>query len=111
VGDVGSVGHLEAGGDRFAGELEGCGFAGKLKGDNMEGLELESSDAEGVGLEGAQLGSSEDGKIAEEGEGSSMELESAQRGSLRGVKSPRRWKVAMGRSGARGRTAWEFGGW
>jgi hypothetical protein len=35
--------------------LEGGKFAVKLKGDNMESLELESSDAEGVGLEGAQL--------------------------------------------------------
>jgi hypothetical protein len=49
--------------------LEGGGFAGNLKGDNMEGLELESSDAEGVGLEGAQPGSSEGGKIVEEGDG------------------------------------------
>jgi hypothetical protein len=65
--------------------LEGSGFAGKLKGDNMEGLELESSDAEGVGLEGAQLGSSEGGKIAEaEVEGSnadSMELEGTHHGA------------------------------
>jgi hypothetical protein len=47
VGDVGSVGHLEAGGDRFAGYLEGCefaealggsGFAEALKGSNAEGV-------------------------------------------------------------------------
>jgi hypothetical protein len=61
--------------------LEGGGFSGKLKGDNMEGLELESSDAEGVGLEGAQLE------------------------SMRVVKLPRRSKVAMGRSEAREHTA------
>jgi hypothetical protein len=89
--------------------LEGGGFARKLKGDNMEDLELESSDAEGVGLEGAQLGSSEGGKIAEaEVDGSnadSMKLECAQLESLRVVKLPRRSKVAMGRSGAREHTA------
>jgi hypothetical protein len=61
--------------------LEGGGFAGKLKGDNLEGFELESSDAEGVGLEGAQLE------------------------CLRVVKLPRRSKVAMGRSGAQEHTA------
>jgi hypothetical protein len=38
VGDVGSVGHLEAGGDRFAGYVEGCEFAEALKGSNAEGV-------------------------------------------------------------------------
>jgi hypothetical protein len=64
--------------------LEGGGFAGQLKGDNMEDLELESSDAEGVGLEGAQLGSSEGGKIAEaEVEGSNGKVWSSRAHSLR----------------------------
>jgi hypothetical protein len=68
--------------------LEGGGFAGKLKSDTMEGLELE-----GMGREGAQLGSSEGGKIAEaEVEGSnadSLELDGASLESLRVVKFPR----------------------
>jgi hypothetical protein len=34
VGDVDSIGHPEAGGDRFAGEFEGCGFAEALEGSN-----------------------------------------------------------------------------
>jgi uncharacterized protein YjbI with pentapeptide repeats len=64
--------------------LEGGEFAGKLKGDNMEGLELESSDVEGMELEGAQLGSSEGGKIAEaEVEGSNEKFWSSRAHSSR----------------------------
>jgi hypothetical protein len=48
VGDVGSVGHLEVRGDRFARELEGSGFAEALKGSNAECLKFESSNAKGL---------------------------------------------------------------
>jgi hypothetical protein len=70
------------------GSLEGSGFAGKLKGDNMNGWELESSDADSMELEGAQVESSEGGKIAEQVKSSDaegVELEGEQLESLKVV--------------------------
>jgi hypothetical protein len=50
---------------------------GNLTGDNMDGWELESSDADSMELEGAQVESSEGGKIAEQVKSSDAEASRA----------------------------------